>query len=167
MTKESILYLLSSDHRPTRSIYDLSRSDIHSLLYRSDLSETDSHGMNVLMHTLSSNRYKNLNLSSEQWGYLIDNSNLKQMSVNGVSALYAYAKDHVYEKVVLSKTQQNCLFDGFFKEADLEDPKIKQTGDWLLDVVFMSQKNVDNLFTQNRIDYLIDHFNLKNFFFKL
>jgi len=154
MSQKSLLYYLSCFASTVCCIEDLIRDDIGALVRRSDLLETDSQGGDLLMWSFCSHKKHNLNFSTDTWSYLIQNSNLKNINIFGFNALHLYISSYKKQHIHLSKSNQIFLFDH-------SDVGIQNKSEWsVIDYIFCDSRNKENLFTPDRIDYLVENFEL-------
>jgi ankyrin repeat protein len=81
-----------------------------------NLKQQDEDGYNALIFALYYNQEENLNLTKEQWDYLIENSDLTQQNQNGWNALMFALYYNKTEQLNFTKEQ----FDYLFKNSDLK-----------------------------------------------
>jgi ankyrin repeat protein len=79
------------------------------LIHQCDLNIRNNLGYTILMFSFIFNSLKNLNLSTEQWDYLLEHSDLNQQDYNNCNPFMYFLKNNQINKLNLTKNQLNYL----------------------------------------------------------
>jgi ankyrin repeat protein len=110
-TNQKILELMNQDDSLSEEEVQLFKS----LIFKCDLTVQNKNNLTPLMYTLLFNKTKNLDLTKEQWNYLLEHSNLTKQDNNGWTPLM-YAFTYNQEKNLHFTKEQ---FDYLIKNSDL------------------------------------------------
>jgi len=143
--------------KPRFQKLDLSTIDFDHLLRGSDLKQVNEFGEDALTRAIRTHHQYNLRLSSDQWDYLLINSDLTRESQQGASTFWVYMVHRESQKIDLTQSQRNLLL-----EASLNCGFSVLAQTRILDGFFGTdrQKN-QQLFSEKQLDRLVDRFTLQ------
>lgn len=120
----------------------------------SSLEDVDENNNNVLMILLLNNKTKNINLSLEEFFFIIKNSNINKQNIEGNNALILSIKNNL--KQSLNFTEE--IFEYLIKNTNLKNYNINQVSPLMF---YFSEKEKENIRITNLVfDYFFDNSDL-------